>query len=85
MIHVDLTGAAPFFGAHTPDYAAAEAAHRTLSEKTGAGSDFLGWTELPRRIRETELARILAAGKRATRSSLSASADRISAHAQPMS
>ena len=26
MIHVDLTGAAPFFGAHTPDYAAAEAA-----------------------------------------------------------
>lgn len=63
MIHVDLTGAAPFFGAHTPDYAAAEAAHRTLSEKTGAGSDFLGWTELPRRICETELARILAAGK----------------------
>lgn len=63
MIHVDLTGAAPFFGAHTPDYAAAEAAHRTLSEKTGAGSDFLGWTELPRRIRETELARILTAGK----------------------
>ena len=63
MIHVDLTGAAPFFGAHTPDYAAAEAAHRTLSEKTGAGSDFLGGTELPRRIRETELARILAAGK----------------------
>lgn len=63
MIHVDLTGAAPFFGAHTLDYAAAEAAHRTLSEKTGAGSDFLGWTELPRRIRETELARILAAGK----------------------
>ena len=63
MIHVDLTGAAPFFGAHTPDYAAAEAAHRTLSEKTGAGSDFLGWTELPRRIRETELSRILAAGK----------------------
>ena len=63
MIHVDLTGAAPFFGAHTPDYAAAEATHRTLSEKTGAGSDFLGWTELPRRIRETELARILAAGK----------------------
>lgn len=63
MIHVDLTGAAPFFGAHTPDYAAAEAAHRTLSEKTGVGSDFLGWTELPRRIRETELARILAAGK----------------------
>ena len=63
MIHVDLTGAAPFFGAYAPDYAAAEAAHRTLSEKTGAGSDFLGWTELPRRIRETELARILAAGK----------------------
>lgn len=63
MIHVDLTGAAPFFGEHKPDYAAAEAAHRMLSEKTGAGSDFLGWPELPRRIRETELPRILAAGK----------------------
>ena len=63
MIHVDLTGAAPFFGEHKPDYAAAEAAHRTLSEKTGAGADFLGWPELPRRIRETELPRILAAGK----------------------
>lgn len=63
MIHVDLTGAAPFFGEYAPDYAAAEAAHRTLSEKTGAGAGFLGWTELPRRIRETELSRILAAGK----------------------
>lgn len=63
MIHVDLTGAAPFFGERKPDYAAAEAAHRMLSEKTGAGSDFLGWPELPRRIRETELPRILAAGK----------------------
>lgn len=63
MIHVDLTGAAPFFGEHKPDYAAAEAAHRMLSEKTGAGADFLGWPELPRRIRETELPRILAAGK----------------------
>ena len=63
MIHVDLTGAAPFFGETTPDYAAAEAANLTLREKTGAGSDFLGWTELPHRIRETELARILAAGK----------------------
>ena len=63
MIHVDLTGAAPFFGAHTRTMPPREAAHRTLSEKTGAGSDFLGWTESPRRIRETELARILAAGK----------------------
>ena len=63
MIHVDLTGAAPFFGEHAPDYTAAAQAHRTLSEKTGAGADFLGWTELPRRIRETELSRILAAGK----------------------
>ena len=62
MIHVDLSGAASFWG-KGPDYAAAAAAHRTLSEKTGAGSDFLGWTELPKRIRETELSRILAAGK----------------------
>ena len=88
MIHVDLTGAAPFFGAHTPDYAAAEAAHRTLSEKTGAGSDFLG-----RSCRAASAKRSLRAFsprgkrsvKRATRSSLSASADRISAHARPMS
>ena len=63
MIHVDLTGAASFWGKNSPDYAAAAAAHRTLSEKSGAGADFLGWTDLPKRIRETELSRILAAGK----------------------
>ena len=63
MIHVDLTGAASFWGKNGPDYAAAAAAHRTLSEKSGAGADFLGWTDLPKRIRETELSRILAAGK----------------------
>ena len=83
MIHVDLTGAAPFFGAHTPDYAAAEAAHRTLSEKTGAGSDFLGWTA--KRSLRAFSPRAKRSVKRATRSSLSASADRISAHARPMS
>ena len=63
MIKVDLSGAKDFWK-QEPDWAACEAAHKTLWEKTGAGSDFTGWLELPERIRDTELDRIEAAGER---------------------
>ena len=64
MIHVDLTGAAPFFGAHTLGLCRRGSGAPHAQRKDGRGFRiFLGWTELPRRIRETELARILAAGK----------------------
>ncbi len=50
MIKVDLSGAKPFFDAAGPDYGAAAAAHRTLDERTGPGSEFTGWLELPSRM-----------------------------------
>ena len=92
MIHVDLTGAAPFFGAHTPDYAAAEAA-RGGDAKAQAVAPRVRIFSAGRSCRAASAKRSLRAFsprakrsvKRATRSSLSASADRISAHARPMS
>lgn len=41
-----------------------EAAHRTLCEKTGPGSDFLGWVDLPVDYDREEFARIEAAAKK---------------------
>ncbi len=63
MIHVDLSGALPFFTAAGPDYTAAAAAHETLAAKSGLGADFTGWTELPQRIKATELDAIVAAAE----------------------
>ena len=64
MVNVNLEGALPFLGADGPDYAAAERAHRTLFGRSGAGSEFTGWLDLPRRMAETELNGILAAADR---------------------
>ncbi len=50
------------------DYAqiapAIERAHRTLTEKSGAGSDFLGWTSLPDGYDREEVARIVRAAEK---------------------
>ena len=64
MVKVNLDGALPFMGPEGPDYAAAEQAHRTLFGRSGAGSDFTGWLDLPKRMKETELPEVLAAAKR---------------------
>ncbi|MEG1632741.1 MAG: glucose-6-phosphate isomerase [Oscillospiraceae bacterium] len=64
MIKFDLSGAASFFDAAGPDYAAAAAAHRKLAEKSGAGAEFSGWLELPRRIASTELKAIVSAANK---------------------
>ena len=61
MVKVDLSGASAFFTAAGPDYALAALAHKTLKEGSGLGNDFIGWVDLPRKIRDTELDRILAA------------------------
>lgn len=61
MVKVDLTGCAPFFDASGPDYAAAAAAHRLLSEKSGPGAEFTGWTYLPQLIKRYELKQIVSA------------------------
>ena len=55
MVKVDLSGTSAFFDPAELDFAAAAAAHRTLADKTGAGSEFTGWLELPQRIRNGEL------------------------------
>ncbi len=64
MVKINLEGALPFLGPDGPDYAAAECAHRTLFSRSGAGSDYTGWIDLPRRMIETELKDILSASKR---------------------
>ena len=63
MIKVDISGAEKFFAEGGPDYAAAAKAHETLVGRTGAGADFTGWLELPRRIRDGELPAILDAAR----------------------
>lgn len=63
MVRVDLTGAERFYKAE-PDIAAAEKAFDTLVNKTGKGADFTGWLELPQRIKDTELDRIVAAAEK---------------------
>ncbi|MEI3102056.1 MAG: hypothetical protein V8T45_10075 [Oscillospiraceae bacterium] len=63
MIKVDLSGAAQFFTSAGPDYALAGLAHKKLIEKTGLGSEFTGWMELPQRIKETELEEIIATAR----------------------
>ena len=40
------------------------AAHKTLTEGTGAGNDFLGWLNLPTRVETEELARIRVAAEK---------------------
>ncbi len=63
MVKVDLSGAEKFFTGAGPDYALAALCHETLTNKSGLGADFTGWIELPRRVKDTELGRILAAAK----------------------
>ncbi len=64
MVKVDLSGAEAFFDHSGLDFAAAAKAHRELSDKTGAGSEFTGWLELPRRIKDGELKSIINAAQK---------------------
>ena len=64
MVKVDLSGASQFFEPAGPDYAAAAAAHRALSDGSGLGSDFTGWLELPRRMKDGELKGVINAASK---------------------
>jgi len=68
MVKVDLQGAQSFFDPAGPDYAAAAEAHRLLENRSGAGSEFTGWLELPQRIIGSELKSILSAAQKIRRS-----------------
>ena len=63
MVKVDLSGAAGFLG-NGPDYEAAEKAYETLLNKSGPGSEFTGWLDLPRRIKDYELNKIVATAEK---------------------
>lgn len=69
MVKVDLSGAKDFFGVEGPDYAKVSDAHRTLTDRSGAGSEFTGWLDLPRRIIGTELKSISAAAAKIRKNS----------------
>lgn len=64
MVKVDLTGAGSFFDTAGPDFAAAAQAHRTLTDKSGAGAEFTGWLELPEKMRDGELKAVISAAQR---------------------
>lgn len=62
MTHVrfDYSKALSFFGEHELTYLrdAVKVAHHSIHEKTGAGSDFLGWVDLPSEYDKEEFARV---------------------------
>ena len=62
MVHVrfDYSKAFAFFGEHEMTYLqdAVKVAHHSLHEKTGQGSDFLGWVDLPTNYDKEEFSRI---------------------------
>ena len=64
MVKVDLSGASSFFEPAGPDYAAAAAAHRALTDGTGLGSAFTGWLQLPQRMKEGELKAVINAASK---------------------
>ena len=64
MVKVDLSWAKMFFDAVGPDYAAAAEAHRALFGRSGPGSEFIGWLDLPQRIIETGLKAITSAAEK---------------------
>ena len=58
-----------FFDAAGPDFTLDRvlAAHRTLETKSGLGSEYTGWLELPARIKSGELKSILSAAQKIRR------------------
>lgn len=68
MTHVrfDYSKALSFFGEHEITYLrdAVKVAHHSLHEKTGAGSDYLGWIDLPADYDKEEFARIQKAAEK---------------------
>ncbi|EJD5682007.1 glucose-6-phosphate isomerase [Staphylococcus pseudintermedius] len=64
-IQLDYQKALKFFGQHELDQQqdAVKAIHRTIHEGTGAGSDFLGWVDIPVNYDKEEFSRIKEAAK----------------------
>lgn len=69
MVKVDLSGAKDFFSPEGPDFSKVSDAHRTLTERTGPGSEYTGWLDLPRRTIGLELKAINAAAAKIRKNS----------------
>ncbi|NLM73774.1 MAG: glucose-6-phosphate isomerase [Clostridiaceae bacterium] len=65
-IAFDYKNALDFIREHEIDYLKnqVEDAHKKLHERTGPGSDFLGWVELPNNYDKEEFARIIKAARK---------------------
>jgi glucose-6-phosphate isomerase len=65
-VSFDYSKALSFFNQHEIDYmqGAVTAAHEALHNGTGAGSDFLGWIDLPKNYDREEFSRIQAAAEK---------------------
>jgi len=66
QLHFDYSKALNFFGKHELESMKAyvSVAHEQLHQKTGAGSEFLGWLELPFHYDKDEFSRIQTAAER---------------------
>ena len=64
MVKVDLSGAQSFFAQPGPDMEKTALAFDTLVGGTGAGSDFLGWLDVPKQIKANELDAIVEAAEK---------------------
>jgi glucose-6-phosphate isomerase len=65
-VRFDASKALPFLSAHEIAYqeGAVRVAHEMLHSKTGPGSEYVGWVDLPRSYDQQEFARIKAAARR---------------------
>ncbi|MDO3408673.1 glucose-6-phosphate isomerase [Saccharibacillus sp. CPCC 101409] len=65
-VHFDYSKALGFVAQHEVDYFAEpiKLAHEQLHNKTGVGSDFLGWIDLPKEYDKEEFARIKKAAEK---------------------
>lgn len=70
-LKLSIKNAKPFVKAHELDeiYAGVAAAHKVITDKSGAGNDFLGWTDLPVSYDKEEYARIKACAEKIKKNS----------------
>jgi glucose-6-phosphate isomerase len=71
ILSLDLSKTVPYLGEHEVSYfqPMVSTAHKMLHNKTGAGSEFLGWVDLPVNYDKSEFARIKKAAERIRKSS----------------
>jgi len=66
ILSLDLSKTVPYLGEHEISYfqPMVSTAHKMLTDKSGAGSDFLGWIDLPINYDKSEFARIKKAAEK---------------------